>query len=151
MWLKNGRRLAYLEPERLSKPERMSKPDEQDASSSQADGAQGVPPPHAAELRGQEANPPFRDLHDLAVAVRVPVPTGEQLLLGHALYVMDSDLGQVLRITIDDSGGMEIVLSETAFHGRIVRSDAPQREFLIDVTAKSQADVPPSTLPKRSR
>jgi hypothetical protein len=126
----------------------MSKPDEQEASSSQADGAQGVPPPHAAELRGKLANPPFHDLHGRSVAVRVPVPGGEQVLLGNAEYATDPDLGQVLRVAIEGSGGLEIVLSETVFHGQILSGDAHQRDYLIDVTAKSSADLPSPKLPK---
>lgn len=109
----------------------MTKPDEPDAVSRLAQAAQSVPPPHAAELR-EPASRPLSDLHGRTVALLVPAPEGERLLVGVAEYVVsDPDLGPGLRVHVQDEAVMEITIADAGFKNPILPGQAQGCDFLI--------------------
>jgi hypothetical protein len=132
---KNGRKLAP------AKHYRMSKPDEQEAMSSAADGARAVPAPHVNELRTGAASVRLSDLHGQTVAVQVPVAGEDQFLKGRAAYGSDPELGMILRISVVDSPGLEIVIAESLFNGQIMLGDLHACDYLLRVGASSAAET----------
>lgn len=57
------------------------------------------------------------------MAVVVPMGTSKMVLRGDALYVHDATLGNCLRIDSQQEAGVEFLLQEDQFAGRIVKDD----------------------------
>jgi hypothetical protein len=71
-------------------------------------------------------------LHRHQVAVHIVVQGREQFVRGRATYESDPDLGNILKILVNDPAGeFELVVSESQWDGKVLPGQAVGCDYLI--------------------
>jgi hypothetical protein len=85
------------------------------------------------------------------VALLVPAPDAERLLIGVAEYVSDPDLGPALRVVVQDIADLEVLIGELAFKGQIVSGQAHGCDYLVHLGMQGTAPPSQASAPAREQ
>jgi hypothetical protein len=117
----------------------MTKPDEQEAMSRLAESAPAVPAPHTPELRAPAPRIELSALDGRSVAVHLCLPMDERTLIGVAEFGVDPDLGPALKVIVEDSAELELLIPERSFRGRITAGDPSGCDFSVELLPAAAA------------
>lgn len=78
----------------------------------------------------------FDSLHGCKIRCKIRIGNSERHVQGTATYERDGDLGQVLRLSMEDQEiHYSILLQESQWQGHVLPPTAPEEPYHIDLTA----------------
>lgn len=83
------------------------------------------------------SHPTLQQLDHRTVAIELTVNQTTRILKGTGQYEPDSELGPVLKIALDDEGGLELMLKEREWTGSVASGERFGCDYALRLDASS--------------